>query len=262
MKKSIKKSLLITLILVNYNIYAQSIMTALNFGKKNDFHSDKLVTETTTQTTFYNSKNIEKKKDITTYNYQNKVTVENRYDENDNLKQRLTRIYDNTGVRSLARKLENWHPILGYFFEIAYHSYDSNEILNTIIEKNQNGNNIRQTDIINNEQGYPIELTIFVENQIQGKETAEYNNEKNEVTIYYFNKKSELINSETVKIDSANIQSGDIVNKFGDITKSAKYEMEIEYDKYGNWIRKIYSTITNGLLTKKSESTRKIKYRK
>lgn len=262
MKKNLKRLLLITLVLVNYNIYAQSIMTALNFGKKNDFHSDKLVTETTTKTTFYNLKNIEKKKDVTTYNYQNNLTVENRYDENDILKQRLTRIYDSTGVRSLARKLENWHPLLGHFFNIDYHFYDSNGILNTIIEKNKNGIIIRQTDIINNENGYPIELTVFVEKQIQGKETAEYNYEKNEVTIHYFNKKSELINSETVKIDSANIQSGDIVNKFGDVTKSAKYEMEIEYDKYGNWIRKKYSTVTNGSLVKKSESTRKIKYRK
>ncbi len=257
-----RQILLITLVLLNYSTYSQSIMTALNFGKKNDFHSDKLVTETETKTTFYNSKSIEKMRYVSNYNNHNKVTIENRYDDNDNLKQRLTRIYDSTGVRSLARKLENWHPLLGHFFEISYHSYDSNGILNSIIEKDQSGSIIRHTNIINNEKGYPIELTIFVGNQMEGKETADYNYEKNEVTINYFNKKNELINSETAKIESTKNQPGDKVNKFGDVVKSAKYEMEIEYDKFGNWVKQIYSTLTNGLLVKKSESTRKIKYRK
>ena len=97
---------------------------------------------------------------------------------------------------------------------------------------------------------------------MEGKETADYNYEKNEVTINYFNKKNELINSETAKIESTKNQPGDTVNKFGDVVKSAKYEMDIEYDKSGNWVKQIYSTLTNGILVKKSESTRKIKYRK
>jgi len=250
------------ILFINYNIYSQSILTALNFGKKKEFNSEKLVLETTTQTIFYNTNSIEKTKDVTIYNENNKVTSEFRYDESGNLKQRLTRIYDSTGTRSLARKLENWHPILGHFYETAFHGYDDKGFLNSIIEKDQNGKIIRQTDIINNDNGSPIELTVLVGNQIQGKETAEYDYQKNEAIIKYFNKNDELINSETSKIEFSKSQPGDIVNEYGDVIKSTKFEMEIKYDKFGNWIKKVYSSIVNGKLVKKSESTRVIKYRK
>ena len=250
------------LFFVNDTVSSQSILTALNFGTKKEFFSDKLVLETTTNTTFYNSNSIEKKKDITIYNQQNKIISELRYDENGTLKQRLTRTFDSTGRKSIARKFENWHPSIGYFYETAYHGYDSSGFLNSIIEKDQNNTIIRQTNIINNEKGYPIELTIYVGNQIYGKEFAEYNYEKNEVIIKYFNKNNELVNSVSSKIEFTKSEPGDIVNEYGDIIKSKNFEMEIKYDKYGNWIKQVYSTITNGKLVKKSEFTRKIKYRK
>lgn len=99
---------LVIILIINYNIYSQSILTALNFGKKKEFNSEKLVLETTTQIIFYNTNSIEKTKDVTIYNENNKVTLELRYDESGNLKQRLTRIYDSTGTRSLARKLASY----------------------------------------------------------------------------------------------------------------------------------------------------------
>lgn len=257
-----KQLLLAIIFFINYNIYSQSILTALNFGKKKEFNSEKLVLETTTQTTFYNTNSIEKKKDVTIYNEKNRVTSELRYDESGKLKQRLTRIYDSTGIRSLARKFENWHPSLGYFYETAFHGYDEKGFLNSVIEKDQNNKIIRQTNIINNDNGNPTELTVLVENQIQGKETAEYNYEQNEVTIKYFNKNGELVNSETSKIEFSRSKPGDIVNEYGDVIKSAKFEMKIKYDKFGNWIKKVYSSIVNGKVIKKSESIRVIKYRK
>lgn len=257
-----RQLLILILIFFNYNTYSQSIMTVLNFGKKNNFLSTKLVSETTTETTFYNSNSIEKQKDITIYNEHNNVTIENRYDENNNIKQRLTRLYDSTGVRSLGRKLENWHPLLGYTYETTYHQYDSNGFLNGFIEKDQNNNIIRETTIINNDKGYPILLQIFVRNELQGKETAEYNYEKNEVSIKYFNKNQELVNSVNSKIEFTKSMPGDILNEYGDIVKSAKYEMKIKYDKFGNWLKKVYFVIENNKLVKKSETTRIIKYRK
>ena len=256
-----RQLLLATIFFINYNACSQSILTALNFGKKNEFNSEKLVKETITQTTFYNANNIEKKKDITIYNEKNRVTSELRYDENGNLKQRLTRIYDSTGIRSLARKFENWHPLLGHFYETAYHNYDERGFLNCVIEKDQNGRIIRQTNIINNENGHPIELTVLVENQIYGKETAKYDYEKNEVTIKYFNRNGELLNSETSKIEFSKSEPGDIVNEYGDVIKSKSFEMEIKYDKFGNWIKMVYYAIVNGKAIKKSISTRVIKYR-
>jgi hypothetical protein len=256
-----RQLVLLALIFVNLNIYSQSILTALNFGEKNNFYSNKLVSETINNITFYNSKGIEKVKNITQFNMQNKVIVELRYDENDNLKQRLTRMYDSTGTRSIARKFENWHPLLGHTVEITSHEYDLNGFLSKVIDKNQNGNIIRQTNIINNEKGYPIELSDLVGNEIQGKETAEYDYDKNEVTIKYYNKLGELVTSQNTKIESSKGKPGDILNEYGDIILSAEYKMEIKYDKFGNWVKKIYSKISKGKITKSSEEIRTIKYR-
>lgn len=255
-----KKLVLLALIFVNINIYSQSILTALNFGKIDNFNSDKLVFETITNITFYNSKGIKKVKNITQFNNQNKVLLELRYDENSVLKQRLTRIYDSTGVRSIARKFENWHPLIGHTMEITSYEYDVNGFLTKIIDKNQNGNNIRQTNIINNEKGYPIELIGLVRNEIIGKETAEYDYDKNEVYIRYFNSLGELLNSQITKIESTKGEPEDIINEHGDIIQSAKYKVEIKYDKFGNWVRKVFYNIFQGKVLKSSEEIRTIKY--
>lgn len=255
-----RQFILFLLIFVSLNTYSQSIMTALNFGKSNNFHSSKLVSETTTLIIFYNSKNVEKRKYLTYFNSHNKVTLELRYDEKDSLMQRLTRMYDNTGIRSTGRKLENWSPTIGHTSEIALHEYDSNGFLIKVIDKDQNGVIIRQTDIINNEKGYPIELTVSVGNEIQGKETAEYFYEKNEATIKFFNKKGELINTLTSKIEFAKAQPGDILNDYGDIIKTTTSETEFKYDKYGNWIKKLSFRVSGGELSKRSEEIRSIKY--
>lgn len=259
--KYMRQLVLLALIFVNFNIYSQSILTALNFGKTDNFISNKLVSETVTNITFCNSKGIKKAKNITQFNNKNKVTLELRYDENGDLKQRLTRMYDSIGTRSIARKFENWHPLLGHTVEITSYEYDINGFLTKVIDKNQNGNIIRQTNIINNEKGYPIELNDLVTNGILGKETAEYDYDKNEVTIKYFNKLGELVNSQNSKIESSKSQPGDILNEYGDIIQSAKYKVEIKYDKFGNWVKKSFFNITQGKFIMSSEETRTIKYK-
>jgi len=243
------------------NIYSQSTLTSLNFGKNNDFHSEKLVSETVTNRTFYNlSGTIEQTKEITSYNTQNNAIAELRYDENNNLKQRLTRIYDSTGTRCLARKFENWHRYLGQSIETAIYTYDSKGFLINASDKNQKGQIYRHTNFINNEKGDPIEIINFSGEEIIGKEKNEYDYDKNEVIIKYFNKNDELVSSQTSIIDSSKINPADIVNEYGDVIKSSTYQMEIKYDKFGNWIKEKYSVIRNGKLTKQSKTTRIIKY--
>jgi hypothetical protein len=253
---------LVMLFFMNYNIYSQSILTVLNFNKKNEFNSENPVLETTTQTTFFNTNRIERKKDVQIYNEKNEVTSELRYDENGDLKQRLTRVYDSTGTRCLSRKIENWHPLLGHSYDTYYYGYDNKGFLNSIIEKDQNGKIVRKTIIINNDKGNPTELMLLIGNQVQGKEIAKYDYEKNEVTIQYFNKNDEIINSQKSKIEFSKSQPGDIVNEHGDVIKSIKFEMRIKYDKFGNWIKKVYYRFVNGKAIKESESTRAIKYGK
>lgn len=256
------KQLFFTFIIFSaINIYSQSTLTSLNFGKNNDFHSEKLVSETVTNRTFYNrSGTVEHTKEITSYNAQNNVIAELRYDENKNLKQRLTRIYDSTGTCCLARIFENWHRYLGHSIETAIYTYDSKGFLINASDKNQKGQVYRHTNFINNDKGNPIEIINFSGEDVIGKETNEYDYDKNEVIIKYFNKNEELVSSQTSIIDSSKINPDDIVNEYGDIIKSATYEMDIKYDKFGNWIKEKYSVIRNGKLTKQSEITRIIKY--
>jgi hypothetical protein len=259
MKKLIFKIIIFSTI----NIYSQSTLTSLNFGKNNNFHSSKLVSETTTNTTFYNSNNtIEKTKEITLYNAQNNVLAELRYDGDNNLKQRLTRMYDSTGIHCTMRKFENWHPYIGHTIEIASYNYDSNGYLINATDKDQNGKIFRTTDFINNEKGDPVEIINFIGKEIVGKEKNEYNYDKNEVVTAYYNKNNDLVNSQTSTIDYTKVNPGDIINEHGDIIKSVNYEEEIKYDKFGNWIKKKYSTVKNGILIKQSETSRTIKYRK
>jgi hypothetical protein len=97
---------------------------------------------------------------------------------------------------------------------------------------------------------------------MQGRETAAYDYEKNDVIIKYYNKENVLVNSVNYKIEYSKSEPGDVVNEYGDIVKSAKYENTIKYDKFGNWIKKVYSVLENGKLVKKSETVRFIKYRK
>ncbi|WP_433835421.1 hypothetical protein [Flavobacterium anhuiense] len=256
------KNLIFILILFsNINIYSQSTLTSLNFGKNNDFHSTRSVLQTITNTTFYNSNNTtEQTKEIKSYNTQNNIVTEFRYDGEGNLKQRLTRSYDSTGVRCIGRKFENWHRYLGHTIEIAYYNYDSKGYLVNVTDKDQNGNIFRHTDFVNDEKGNPIEIINFKGNQIIGTEKNEYDYDKNEVIIKYFDINNQLMNSQTSKINFSKSDPADIVNEYGDIIKSSKYEMELKYDKFGNWIKKKYSTITEGKIVKKSETTRTIKY--
>lgn len=258
-----KPFILILIIISNVNIYSQSTQTSLNFAKNNDFHSDKLVSETITNRTFYNrSGTIKRTKEVTSYNAQNNIISELRYDEDSNLKQRLTRIYDSTGTRCLARKFENWQRYLGHSIETAIYTYDSKGFLINASDKNQKGQIFRQTDFINNDKGDPIEIINFNGEEIIGKEKNEYDYDKNEVIIKYFNKNDELVSSQTSTIDYSKANPDDIVNEHGDIIKSATYETEIKYDKFGNWIKEKHSVIRNGKLTKQSETSRTIKYLK
>ena len=258
------KQLFFTIIIFStINIYSQSTLTSLNLGKNNDFHSTKLVAETTRNTTFYNSNNtIEQTKEITSYNAQNNVLTELRYDGENKLKQRLTRIYDSTGTHCTMSKFENWHRYIGHTIEITSHNYDSKGYLINVTDKDQNGRIFRKTDFINDDKGNPIELINFSDKEIIGKEINEYNYDKNEVIIKYYDKNGDLVNTQTSSIDSSKSNPENVVNEYGDIIKSANYEMEMKYDKFGNWVKQKYSTIKNGKLTIQSETTRSIKYLK
>lgn len=257
-----KFSTLLTLFLFSLSVYSQSINSYLNSEERTDFRSEKLVEEVKIDQLFYNSSGIETKIEVISYNFQNKDIISNRYDENKILKQRLTRLYDATGTRIISTRLDNWHSLIGHFYDTKYYYYDTNGFLSKIFEKDSNNNIIRQTFIINNEKGNPLELSIVEGDQIIAKETAEYNYEQNEVVIKYFTGSDELLNTDLRRISYTERESNDIINEYGDIVKTNAYQNNIKYDKYGNWIKKVYFKIENGKLVKKTQQVRSIKYRK
>src|SRR5690606_19405540 len=157
------------------NIYCQSIFSALHIDRELELRKDILVNEITTEITFYNKDNIEKKKEITSLNSKNKIVSELRYDSEGKLKEKLIRIYDSTGTKTISRKIERWHPMFGYSSETAFYDYDEKGFLIKVTDKDQNNKVISETTIKNNENGNPVELKLKTSNNIDyGIEIAEY----------------------------------------------------------------------------------------
>lgn len=242
--------------------YSQSIVSYLNFTTESDFYSDKPVSEVTEHLTFYNTSGVKKEKQVTTYNKMNRALVELRYNSDNILKQRLTRLYDESNVRSTFRRFENFHPIIGRTVEDVHYQYDQNGFLISIVEKDEKGNIVRQSALKNDSIGNPVELIILIGDKIQSKETAEYFYDENSVVIHYYNRYNDLVNSVRSKIKATIPDSDQVLNEYGDIISSPTFEQEIKYDKFGNWIKKTYFEIENGKRLKKSEYARTIKYQK
>ena len=233
----------------------------MNLGKSNHyFQSSKLIKESTTVCTTYYPENMPKVKTIVHYNVHNKPTVELRYDEKDVLKQRVTITYDNSGTFDIGVKLENSDPEIGFYTVFSTNQYDSNGLVNKITESDEKGGISKQADLVYNEKGNPTEIIVSIGDVMLSKQTAVYNYELNEATIKYFNRKGELYNTQKVPIDYSIAKPGEIVNEYGDIIKSATSEIEIAYDEFGNWTKKVYSMIIDGKLTKSSEQIRTLLY--
>lgn len=245
------------------SIYSQSIFSALHIDSDLELRKNILVSEITTEITFFNQNNIERKKEITSLNSKNKIITELRYDSEDNLKERLTRIHDSTGTKSISRKIERWHPIVGYSSETAFYDYDEKGFLIKVIDKNQNNKIIRETTIINNEKGNPIELKLKTDSNVDfGIEIAEYDYLNNSVITKVFDKNGKIISTNNGKIDYSKKEENDIINEYGDVIKSEDYEYEFKYDKKGNWTTQVRYKIIGGKRIKNAEFRRKLKYRK
>lgn len=255
--------LLFVLLSIVNNIYSQSIYSALHLDSDLDLRKDILVSQISTEITFYNQNNIERKREITSLNSKFKIVSELRYDSDGNLKERLTRMHDSTETKSTSSKIERWHPIIGYSSETAFYEYDHKGFLIKIATRNQDNKIIRETHIINNEKGNPIELKLKTDSNVHfGNEIAEYDYLKNSVTTKVLDKNGKSISTNKAKIDFTKKDENEIVNEYGEIIKSKDYEFEYKYDKNGNWIAQVRYKIVNGKRIKNAEFKRKIKYRK
>lgn len=244
-------------------VFSQNIFSALHHDGNIDLRKNSAVSEITTEITFYNQKNIEKKKEITSLNLKNKVIAELRYNAEGKLSERLTIIHDSTGTKSLSRKIERWHPIIGYSSETAFYEYDEKGFLIKVTDKSQNQVVIRESTIKNNENGNPIELKLKTDNDYDyGVEIAEYDYLNNKATLKVFNQNGKLLSTNTAKIDFSINEKTDVINEYGDVTKSEDYEFDFKYDKKGNWTTQIRYKTIDGKRIKNAEFKRKINYRK
>lgn len=248
-----------------YGSAAQNLYTGLSINKPEDVKTGHQVIELTTEMTFYNpSGSIEKKKEIATLNKQHHKTSELRYNENGILTTRYTCRYDSTGTKSLGRKLERWHPIIGYSNETSTNDYDSNGFLIQSTERNQNKQITMITRYTNDERGNPIEIITEDGNGVNyGMEKAEYDYAHNNVISRVYKNNGELLSETTSKINYEASEDSDIIkNEQGDVIKSSYNEYEYRYDKKGNWVQMTIYKIKNGKKNKQSVFYRKIKYAK
>ncbi len=248
---------------------SQNIYSALQLNQEREYKTKKpkKIVETNT---FYNTNSTQVDKSIKTFDDAGMLFMEERYDEDGNIKARLTYTNDTINRLKMSNIFESWNQF-GFSKETAFYYYDTNHILIGIIDQDAKGNNIRQTEFISNDKGYPIQLTLFDGNgNLFGKEIATYLYEINKVVTSVVSNQDKILSSDTIKISfktaSQFPNDKEIYNANGDLvnwtSKSFKgeetiFEAEYTYDTFGNCIEnRIYKVKIKGNGNKKREIDR------
>lgn len=248
---------------------SQNIYSALQLNQEREYKTKKpkKIVETNT---FYNTNSTQVDKSIKTFDDAGMLFMEERYDEDGNIKARLTYTNDTINRLKMSNIFESWNQF-GFSKETAFYYYDTNHILIGIIDQDAKGNNIRQTEFISNDKGYPIQLALFDGNgNLFGKEIATYLYEINKVVTSVVSNQDKILSSDTIKISfktaSQFPNDKEIYNANGDLvnwtSKSFKgeetiFEAEYTYDTFGNCIEnRIYKVKIKGNGNKKREIDR------
>jgi hypothetical protein len=175
-----KLTLILFLTLLSGLAKSQNIYSALQLNAEREYKTKrpKRIVETNT---FFNSSGKHVDKAIEVFDDAGMLLTEERYDDNGTLKSRLTYTNDTVHKIKLSRVFERWTQF-GYSKETAFYTYDKNFFLIGTTDKDENGNVLRQTNLLFNDKGHPIELSLFDGNGNSfGKETATYLYDKNRV---------------------------------------------------------------------------------
>lgn len=270
-----KLKILICLIFITSLVHSQNIFTALQLNENKDYKTGrpKKIVE---NNIFYSSSGKQVEKDVKTFDKAGMLLMEERFDEEGSQNARLIYTNDTSKKIVVTRSFERWTQ-QGYSKEIALYFYDNNNHLTGITEKDSKGNIIMQTNLVLNERGDPVELSLFDgKGNLIGKENAHYINEKNKVVTSVI-----ANNGKIVSIDTSNIRmsqapmfanTNETYNLNGDPTRWIRhnrngtetiYEAEYLYDKLGNCLEnKIYKIITkeNGKQKRELERVYKKQY--
>jgi hypothetical protein len=232
---------------------SQNIYSALhlNDGREYRTRRPKKIIETNV---FHNSNGKQVDKNIKIFDDAGMLLKEERYNEEGTLTARLTYSNDTVNRLKFSRTFERWNK-RGYSRETAFYYYDSSKFLVQILDGNENGKVYQTTEIICNERGLPIQLTLLDGNGSPfGKEVATYSYEKNRVYTSVISNDGRVLSNDslTIRVIKTNSlpDSTGTYNANGDLVlwESANldgtktiYEEEYDYDKWGNCIEnKIY----------------------
>ena len=264
-----KLTILFLLTLLSGLVRSQNIYSALQLNAEREYKTQKpkKIIETNT---FFNSSGKQVDKNFKTFDNAGMLLTEERYDNNGTLKARLTYTNDTVHRIKLSRIFERWTQF-GYSKETAFYTYDTNFFLTGTTDKDANGNVIRQTNLVCNENGHPIELSLFDGNGNSfGKETATYLYDKNKVVTSVVSNDGRVLSSDTVKISfkqaSKFASANEIYNSSGDLTNWTRrslngtetiFEEEYTYDSFGNCTeKKIFKVTVKGNGKRKRENDR------
>ena len=264
-----KLTILFLLTLISGLVKSQNIYSALQLNAEREYKTKrpKKIVETNT---FFNSNGKQVDKTFKTFDEAGMLLTEERYDDNGTLKARLTYTNDTARRIKLTRVFERWTQF-GYSKETAFYSYDTNFILTGTTDKDANGNVIRQTNLVSNETGHPIELSLFDGNGNSfGKETATYLYDRNKVVTSVVSNEGRVLSSDTGKISFTQSSKfpgeNEVYNVNGDLTNWTRrnmngpetiFEEEYTYDSFGNCTEnKIFKVTIKGNGKRKREDDR------
>lgn len=263
---------ILLLTLISRFANSQNIYSALHLNQDREYKTKKpkKVIETNT---FYNTSGKQVDKNVKTFDDAGMLLVEEHYDDNGTLKVRLTYTNDSINRLKLTRAFERWNQF-GFSKETAFYNYDSKHFLISTTDKDANGNILRQSDLICNDKGHPIQLSLFDGNGNSfGKEIATYLYDINKVVTSVVSNDGKTLSSDTIKISFKNASlfpndretynaNGDLVNWTSKNFKGAEtiYEEEYAYDNFGNCTEeRIYKVTVKGNGKRKRELDRVFK---
>jgi len=241
MKKLIFLFLLI--LLSGQVVRSQNIYSALHLNEEREYKSrkPKKIVETNI---FFLSSGKKINKNIKIFDDAGMLVTEERYENNGSLNAKLSYTNDTINRINLSRAIERWTRS-GYSKNTAFYHYDENFFLTSITDKNANGDVTSQTNLICNDKGHPIELSLYdgVGNSF-GKETAVYLYDKNKVVTSVISNDGRVLSCDTIKISFVEASKfpndNEVYNANGDLTNrirnsdGSETEQEYTYDNFGN----------------------------
>jgi hypothetical protein len=248
---------------------SQNVYSALQLNAEREYKTKrpKKIIETNT---FFNKSGKQVDKNIKIFDNAGMLLTEERYDEKGVMSARLTYTNDTVHRVTQSRTIERW-TAFGYTKEIAFYTYDTRVFLVAITDKDANGDIIRQTNIVCNDKGHPVELSLFDGNgNSYGKETASYLYDKNRVVTAVLSTDGKVLSGDTIKISFTDASKfpgpHEVYNLQGDLTNwnsknyngsETIYEEEYTYDSFGNCTEsRIYRISIKGNGKRKRENDR------